>query len=130
MTVKFGSLDFYQAMADLLNDDPHWLAMGTGMTVSIVHQYGPPVDSAFFFAFESGRVVDVRDATEADTETADVVIFAKPENWLAGVRKEINPTSAFVQGKMKLKKGNMTFMLKNNKSFNYILDTLTKIDFE
>src|SRR5581483_11351026 len=100
MTVKFGTVDFYQAMADQLNNDPAWADIGKDLSYSMVYVFTEPVDKRFFATFDQGKVTGVRE-----------------------------PTDAVTTGKMKVK-GKMTTLLKNMKAFSYVIEAMTKVDFE
>lgn len=129
MPVKFGTVDFYQAMADQLNNDPAWKDIGKDLSYKMVYVFTEPVDKRFYAVFEEGRVSGVREATEADTEQVDFVITGPPDVWRGIFEKTINPTAALTTGKMKVK-GKMTTLLKNMKAFSYVIEAMTKVDFE
>jgi putative sterol carrier protein len=129
MTVKFGTVDFYQAMADQLNNDPAWKDIGKDLSYKMVYVFTEPVDKRFYAVFDEGRVSGVREATEADTEQVDFVITGPPDVWRGIFEKSINPTAALTTGKMKVK-GKMTTLLKNMKAFSYVIEAMTKVDFE
>jgi putative sterol carrier protein len=129
MPVTFGTVDFYQAMADQLNSDPAWDDIGKDLSYSMVYVYTEPVNKRFYAVFDQGKVTGVREATEADAETVDFVITGAPDVWRGVFEKTINPTAALTTGKMKVK-GKMTTLLKNMKAFSYVIEAMTKVDFE
>ena len=129
MPVKFGTVEFYQAMADQLNSDPAWKDIGKDLSYKMVYVFTEPVDKRFYAVFDEGRVSGVREATEADTEQVDFVITGPPDVWRGIFEKTINPTAALTTGKMKVK-GKMTTLLKNMKAFSYVIEAMTKVDFE
>ncbi len=129
MPVTFGTVDFYQAMADQLNSDPAWDDIGKDLSYSMVYVYTEPVNKRFYAIFDQGKVTGVREATEADAETVDFVITGAPDVWRGVFEKTINPTAALTTGKMKVK-GKMTTLLKNMKAFSYVIETMTRVDFE
>ena len=129
MTVKFGTVHFYQAMADQLNNDPAWPEIGQDLSYSMVYVFTEPVDKRFYAVFDGGKVTGVREATEADAEAVDFVITGPPDVWRGIFEKKINPTAALTTGKMKVK-GKMTALLKNMKAFSYVIEAMTRVDFE
>ena len=129
MPVKFGTVDFYQAMADQLNTDPAWPEIGKDLDYTMVYVFTEPVNKSFYAVFGEGKVTGVRDATEGDAEAVDFVITGPPDVWRGIFEKTINPTAALTTGKMKVK-GKMTALLKNMKAFSYVIEAMTKVDFE
>ena len=129
MPVKFGTVDFYHAMADQLNSDAAWADVGKDLSYKMVYVFTAPVDKRFYAVFDEGKVTGVREATEADAENVDFVITGPPDVWRGIFEKQINPTAALTTGKMKVK-GKMTVLLKNMKAFSYVIEAMTKVDFE
>jgi putative sterol carrier protein len=129
MPVKFGTVDFYQAMADQLNNDPAWSDIGKELSYSMVYVFTEPVDKRFYAVFDQGKVTGVREATEGDVDAVDFVITGPPDVWRGIFEKTINPTAALTTGKMKVK-GKMTTLLKNMKAFQYVIEAMTKVEFE
>ena len=129
MPVTFGTVDFYQAMADQLNTDPAWPEIGKDLDYTMVYVFTEPVNKSFYAVFGQGKVTGVREATEADAEAVDFVITGPPDVWRGIFEKKINPTAALTTGKMKVT-GKMTTLLKNMKAFSYVIEAMTKVDFE
>jgi len=129
MTVKLGSLDFYQAMADQLNNDPEWAEKGKNLTYDMVYNYEAPIEGSFFCRFESGKVTEVRDATRTDAEAADFVISGSSDVWGGVFKKQINPTVALTRGQLRVR-GKMSVLLKNMSAFQYVIVAMTRVDFE
>ena len=129
MTVKLGSLDFYQAMADQLNNDPEWAEKGKNLNYTMVYNFEAPLEGSFHAKFEGGKVTDVRDATPADAEAADFVISGSSDVWRGVFKKEINPTIALTRGQLRVR-GKMSQLLKNMAAFQYVIVAMTRVDFE
>lgn len=127
MAVEFGTVKVYEAMADLLNEDPEWAEKGKAISYSMIYDYGAPVSKAFFVRFEEGRVVDVRELAAADHEPADFIISGAPDVWRGVLDKSLNPTVALTRGQLKVK-GKMTTLLKHMTAFSYVIDSMTKIE--
>lgn len=124
---KFGTVEVYEEMARLLNDDPVWMEKGQAITYTMIYAYGPPVDKTFFVRFEQGRITDVREIGSPDAEAADFVLTGPSEVWRGILDKSLNPTAALTRGQLKVK-GKMTTLLKHMSAFSYVIDAMTKID--
>ena len=127
MAVEFGTVKVFEAMADLLNDDPQWADKGKAINASMIYDYGPPVGKAFFVRFDSGRVGDVKELASAADEPADFVISGPPDVWRGIFDKSVNPTAALTKGQLKVK-GKMTTLLRHMNAFSYIIDSMTRIE--
>ena len=129
MPAKFGTVEFYEAMGDMLNNDPEWAEVGKKLSYSMVYVYGAPLQREFYVTFDEGRVTEVREAGDGDADQADFVVSGAPDVWRGVFQKEINPTAALTTGKLKVK-GKMTTLLKNMSAFSYVVDSMTKVEFE
>ena len=123
----FGTVSFYNAMADALNDDPKWLEQATNISYSFVYRYNPPIDKTFFVNFDSGKVTEVSELSSVGERTADFVISAEPEHWQAVLQKKLAPTMAILTKKMKVD-GNQGVLFKHMKPFGYLLQAMTKLN--
>lgn len=130
MAVKLGTVDFYQAMADALNSDPTWLDdKGKNISFKMGYKYEAPVEGQFYVEFDQGKVLEVRDASQADMDGADFVISGSSDVWRGCFDGSINPTVAMTRGKLRVR-GKMAQMLKNMPAFMYIQETMGKVEFE
>jgi putative sterol carrier protein len=129
MTVKLGTLSFYEAMADQLNNDPVWAEKGKNLNYTMVYNYEAPIEGSFHCRFEGGKVTDVRDAVSADSESADFVISGSSDVWGGIFRKQINPTVALTRGQLRVR-GKMSVLLKNMSAFQYVIVAMTRVEFE
>lgn len=129
MTVKFGTLAFYEAMAEQLNNDPEWKDIGKNLSYAMVYNYEAPLVSAFYTKFDNGTVVEVRDASSADIENADFVVSGSSDVWKGCFTNTINPTVAMTRGKLRVR-GKMTQLLKNMAAFQYVITAMNRVDFE
>ena len=129
MPVKFGTVEFYEAMADMLNNDAQWADVGKKLSYSMVYVFGAPLEKEFYVVFDKGRVTEVREAGDGDAERSDFVVSGAPDAWRGVFEKKINPTAALTTGKLKVK-GKMTTLLKNISAFSYVVDSMTKVEFE
>jgi alkyl sulfatase BDS1-like metallo-beta-lactamase superfamily hydrolase len=123
---QFGTVEVYEELAKLLNEDETWLATGKDLSTSLVFYYRAPLDVTFFVKFEEGRVTDVKDVAAPDAVTADYVLSADPDIWLGILEKKVTPITAVTLGKIKVK-GNVRELMKMMKPFSRVLDTMTQI---
>ncbi len=126
-SVEFGTVAVYEAMADLLNNDPAWAEKGKSIDYSMVFDYGPPVGKTFFVRFGDGKVFDVKELDGTDGEKADFILSASPEVWRGIFDQTINPTNALVKGQIRVK-GKIAALLRHMTAFSYIIDAMTKIE--
>jgi putative sterol carrier protein len=129
MTVKLGTVEFYQAMADALNSDPVWADKGKNIDFNMAYKYEAPVEGQFYVSFDAGKVTEVRNASQQDMDTADFLISGSSDVWRGCFDGSINPTVAMTRGKLRVR-GKMAQMLKNMPAFMYIQETMGKVDFE
>lgn len=129
MTVKLGTVGFYEAMADQLNSDPEWAEKGKNLSYVMVYNFEAPIEGSFYCRFESGKVTEVRDAEPADAEAADFVISGSSDVWRGVFTKTINPTVALTRGQLRVR-GKMSVLLKNMSAFQYVIVAMTRVDFE
>jgi putative sterol carrier protein len=129
MAVKFGTLDFYKAMGDELNNDPEWAEKGKNLTYTMVYNYEAPIEGSFYVQFDQGRVTEVRDASAADSEAANFVISGSSDVWRGIFEKKINPTVALTRGQLRVR-GKMAQLLKNMSAFQHVIVAMTRVDFE
>src|SRR3546814_18718306 len=98
MTVKLGTVEFYQAMADTLNNDPVWAEKGKNLNYDMAYKYEAPVEGQFFVTFEGGKVTEVRHASPADLDRADLGISVSSEQWSGGCHGFVRPPVAIARG--------------------------------
>jgi len=129
MAVKLGTVQFYEAMADALNNDPVWADKGKNIDFDMAYKYEAPIEGQFFVSFDKGKVTTVRDASQQDLDGADFLISGSSDVWRGCFDGSINPTVAMTRGKLRVR-GKMAQMLKNMPAFMYIQETMGKIEFE
>lgn len=124
---RFGTLSFYQAMADALMADSEWLKKGANITASMVYNYLPPIGKLFFMNYDHGKVTEVAELGSENERHVDYVITGTPETWKAVLQQRLKPTVAIVTGKFKVK-GKQSYLLKNMAGFSYVLDVMQRLD--
>jgi putative sterol carrier protein len=129
MTEKptFGTLGYFQALAEEMNNDPEWLAMATPMTYTMVYHYEEPLDKIFAMEFSEGRIVSFRELSAIDEVKADFTFTGTPATWAAVIKKEMSPTVAMATGKLKVD-GPQTVLLRHMKKFAYLNDKMANMD--
>lgn len=123
----FGTLGFYEAMANALNNDPEWPEKGKALKAKMVYAYGAPINKNFYMIFDEGKVSDVTEVESPEDSPAEFVVSGSADSWKAVLRKEVKPATAMATGKLKVK-GKQTYLLKNMNAFTYILDVMTQLD--
>jgi alkyl sulfatase BDS1-like metallo-beta-lactamase superfamily hydrolase len=123
---KFGTVEVYEEMARLLNEDQAWLESGKALSANLVFHYRAPLDVTFFVRFEEGRVTDVKEIESPEAVNADYVLTADPDIWRGILDKKVTPITAVTVGKIKVK-GNVRELMKMMKPFSRVLDTMTRI---
>lgn len=129
MAVKLGTVEFHEAMADALNNDPVWTEKGKNLDFDMAYKYEAPIEGQFFVSFDKGKVVEVRNASQEDLDKADFMISGSSDVWRGCFDGSLNPTVAMTRGKLRVR-GKMAQMLKNMPAFMYIQETMGKIEFE
>lgn len=129
MPVEFGSIAFYEEMADLMNNDPEWERVGRKLNYAMVYDYGAPLNRSFFVTFDGGKMSYAVEADNQLRSSADFVITGPPEVWDAIFQKQLAPMRAITRGQMKVR-GKVAELLKNMDAFNYMLDAMTKIEYQ
>lgn len=124
---EFGTIEVYEGLAELLNNDADWAELGKDVTCTFLFGYTEPVNADFFVRFEQGRVTDIKQVDPDAGPEADYGLSASPETWRAILAKETSPMTALARGKIKLD-GNVASLMKNQKPFGRILDTLTLVE--
>lgn len=125
---EFGTVEVYEEMARRLNADAEWTGKrGVNISYTMVYDYGPPIDKAFFARFEEGRITEVKELASRGDISADFVITGDGDTWRGVLTKAIDPTIALTRGQLKVK-GKMSTLLKNMNAFKYIIDSMTEIE--
>jgi putative sterol carrier protein len=125
-SAMFGTLGFYQLVAENLNADPKWRDKSSRMNFTIIFSYGPPVDTAFALTFDNGAIGNVHVAEPAEMDDAQFVISAPAEVFRSMIEGKLKPTMAIATGKFKVK-GDLKVLLKEMTAFQYFLDSMSKI---
>lgn len=128
MAVEFGTVGFYEAMADQLNADPVWAEKGAKLEYDLIFRYGAPLDRDFWMSLKDGKVFNVHQSTPEEADLAPFIISAEPDVWRSIFAGELNPTIAMARGKAKVQ-GNTSELMRNMAAFKHILDVMATIDY-
>lgn len=123
----FGTVGFYEALADTMNNDAKWLEMATPITYSMVYKLEAPIDKRFFMRFEKGAITEIDELAPGDERHVDFTFSGKPEVWAAVIKKEMTPTSAMATGKLKVD-GPQTVLLRQMRKFAYLNEKMASMD--
>ncbi len=102
--VKFGTLEYYQAVAEALNKDE---AFGkSGLDCTYIYRYTDRKNAAggdlsFFYKIAKGKIVEVREATA--TEDAEFIGTATYDTLAKIVKGEMDAQQAMKDGTFKFK---------------------------
>ena len=125
----FATLEMYEELARLLQQDPEWSERGQTISCSMSFRYEEPVAKQFYLRFVAGRVEEVRELPLEDVTPTDFVFSGPPEIWRQVFRSEIPPAMAIMGGKLEIK-GKKSWLLQNMLPFKHVLDTFKKVDLD
>ncbi len=133
--VKAFTPEFADAFKDELNRSQVYKQAGKGWkwTVGLVVEAEPdknvPEDKGLVLDLFDGEARDVK-ATGADEARAcNFVITAPYSRWKQVMRKELDPTRAMLQGKLKLK-GDLPTIVRYTKASQEMTECTTRLDVE
>lgn len=126
--VTFGSVAFYEAMADALNADPVWAQKGAKISYAMVFRYGPPQEGDFWIVFDAGKVTEVRAADAGDVEQADYVISGGSDAWRSVFEGKTNPTIALARGSIKVS-GDVKALVAKMGAFKYVIEAMGRVPY-
>jgi putative sterol carrier protein len=79
-----------------------------------------------FSDYWHGDVKEIVLCDEARAQSAKFVMVGDYARWKQVAKKELDPTKALMQGKLKLK-GDLTYVVRNIKTVNKVIDLLTEV---
>lgn len=135
MALNFPSEEWVAAYKDAINANPEYKKAGKDWThgvVAMVVEAAPdlqlPEALAMWLDVHEGACRDCRllPASEA-IEKAPFVVVASYAQWKQVIRKEIDPTKALMQGKLRLTKGHMPTMVKHVNASKQLVESTTRV---
>ncbi len=136
MALDFPSAEWVNAYKDAINANPEYRKAGKDWThgvVAMVVQAEPSVgiveDLAMLLDVHQGecRGCTLVPAREGEI-TAPFVVVASYPQWKQVIRKEIDPTKALMQGKLKLTKGHMPTMVKYVNASKQLVESTSRVE--
>ena len=123
----YGTIGFYEELADRLNHDPGWADQGKAISCTMSFTWDEPVGKRFLMRFNAGHVDEVRELDLDDDAPSDFVFTGSPEMWRRVLTNQISPAQAIMGNKIKMQ-GKKSWLLQNMMPFKHVLATLTSID--
>ena len=133
MPVKAFTQEFADAFKAEINKSSVYRQAGKGWrwTVGLVVEAEPdknvPESRGLWLDLHEGEARDVKDVSAGDAAKADFVITAPYSQWKKVMRKELDPTRAMLQGKLKLK-GDLPTIVRFTKASQEMTECTTRID--
>ncbi len=133
--LEFPSVEWVSAYKDAINANTDYAKAGKDWTHGVVAMVvkaepslGIPEDLAMWLDVHEGRCRDcvLMPARDAE-EKAPFVVSATYAQWKQVIKKEIDPTKALMQGKLKLAKGHMPTMVKYVNASKQLVESTTRI---
>jgi putative sterol carrier protein len=133
--LDFPSEAWVLAYKDAINANPEYAKAGKDWTHGVVAMVvkadatlGIPEDLAMWLDVHEGRCRDCKliVASEAEAKAPFVVVATYPQ-WRQVIKKEIDPTKALMQGKLKLTKGHMPTMVKYVNASKQLVESTTRV---
>ncbi len=135
MALDFPSPEWMAAYKDAINANAEYKKAGKDWTHGVVAMVvkaepsvGIPEDLAMFLDVDGGecRACTLMTGKEAE-EKAPFVVVASYAQWKQVIKKEIDPTKALMQGKLKLTKGHMPTMVKHVNASKQLVESTTRV---
>ena len=133
--VKAFSDEFAAAFKDEINRSDVYKQAGKGWkwTVGLVVEAEPdknvPDDAGLWLDLFEGEARDVKNVSAEEAKKCDFVITAPYSRWKQVMKKELDPTRAMLQGKLKLK-GDLPTIVRYTKASQEMTECTTRIDVE
>ena len=135
MAIDFPSPEWVAAYKDAINANPEYKKAGKDWTYGVVAMVvkaeptlGIPEDLAMCLDVHQGecRGCTLTPAREAE-QTAPFVVMASYAQWKQVIKKEVDPTKALMQGKLKLTKGHMPTMVKHVNASKQLVESTSRV---
>jgi putative sterol carrier protein len=117
--IRFPSAQWCDSFKDALNANVNYRAAGrewthgpVAMVVTAEPSIGLHEDAAMWLDVHQGQCNGCRLVSREEAEKAPFVIVATYARWKSVIRKELDPTKAMMQNRLRLTKGHMPTMVK------------------
>ena len=133
--LEFPSEQWVAAYKDAINANAEYAKAGKDWTHGVVAMVvkadasvGIGEDLAMWLDVHEGRCRECKlvPAKEAEDQAPFVVVATYPQ-WKQVIRREIDPTKALMQGKLKLTKGHMPTMVKYVNASKQLVEATTRV---
>lgn len=133
--LEFPSEEWVAAYKDAINANAEYAKAGKDWTHGVVAMVvkadasvGIAEDLAMWLDVHEGRCRECRLLRASEAEpSAPFVVVATYAQWKQVIRKEIDPTKALMQGKLKLSKGHMPTMVKYVNASKQLVESTTRV---
>jgi putative sterol carrier protein len=117
--IRFPSAEWCTRYMSAINSNAAYQAAGrewnlgpVAMVVTAEPAIGLPEDVAMWLDVHQGRCNGCRLVSREEAEKAGFVIVSSYARWKSVIRKELDPTKAMMQNRLRLTKGHMPTMVK------------------
>ncbi|MBX3258352.1 MAG: SCP2 sterol-binding domain-containing protein [Labilithrix sp.] len=133
--LDFPSEAWVLAYKDAINANAEYAKAGKDWThgvVAMVVKAEPaldiPEDTAMWLDVHEGRCRECKLLPAKDAERdAPFVVVASYAQWKQVIKKEVDPTKALMQGKLKLTKGHMPTMVKHVNASKQLVESTSRV---
>lgn len=134
MSYEFPSPEWVAAYADAINANDEYKRVGKDWTFGVVAMV-VKADPALGILEDQAMLLDVHQGTcrgaklvpLAEADSAPFVVVAPYAQWKAVIQREIDPTKALMQGKLKLTKGHMPTMVRFVNASKALVESTSRI---
>ncbi len=136
MAVKAFSNEWATLFKDEVNKSSVYksAAKGWKWTVGLVVEAEPdkhfPESRGVVLDLYDGTARDIKVGTAEDAQKSDFVISGSYSRWKQVATKELDATKGLLQGKLKLKKGDLPTIVRYTKASQEMTECTTRIDVE
>jgi putative sterol carrier protein len=134
MELDFPSAEWTAAYKDAINSNESYKKTGKDWThgvVAMVVKAEPslniPEDMAMLLDVHGGECRSCKLVPASEADAAPFVVVANYAQWKQVIKREIDPTKALMQGKLKLTKGHMPTMVKYVHASKDLVESTAKV---
>lgn len=119
MSYEFPSPEWVSAYADAINANESYKRVGKDWTYGVVAMVvkaepalGIDSDMAMLLDVHEGQCRGAKLVPISEADSAPFLVVADYAQWKAVIKREVDPTKALMQGKLKLTRGHMPTMVR------------------
>ncbi len=136
MSYEFPSSEWVAAYADAINANDDYKRVGKDWTFGVVAMVvkaepalGISEDQAMLLDVHQGACRGAKLVSPSDPGFVDApfVVLADYAQWKAVIKREVDPTKALMQGKLKLTKGHMPTMVRFVNASKALVESTSRI---